>query len=153
MYLRFKVMKYGIIYLLLICYAAKAYCQQPVKIDLPLPPDTSKTNAMDSTAGKRDTEPDFNGGKIGWMRFLERNLNANVPYEKGAPKGTYTVVIEFLVYEDGTIDKLKPLTQHGYGMEDEVVRILKKAPKWKPAIKDGKAKQAYRKQTVAFAVQ
>ena len=150
-------MKYTIIYLLLFCSAFKTYCQEPVKIDLPLLPDTSKTLARDSTrdstSGKSETEPEFNSGRIGWMRFLERNLNANVPYEKGAPKGTYTVVIEFIVYEDGTIDKLKPLTQHGYGMEKEVVRILKKTPQWKPAIKDGKTKEAYRKQTVTFVVQ
>jgi protein TonB len=56
-------------------------------------------------------------------------------------------------YRCGTIDKLKPLTQHGYGMEKEAIRILKKTPQWKPAIKDGKTKEAYRKQTITFVVQ
>ena len=148
-------MKYIIVYLLLIGFTFKANCQKPAKIHLPFDPvtDTSKVSTNDSTTVMSDREPDFSGGRIGWKRFLETNLNANIPYEKGAPKGIYTVVIEFIVYEDGTIDKLKPLTQYGYGMEKEVIRILKKAPKWQPAIQDGKAKQAYRKQTVAFAVQ
>jgi hypothetical protein len=45
------------------------------------------------------------------------------------------------VYRCGTIDKLKPLTHHGYGMEKDVIRILKKTPQWKPAIKMEKLKK------------
>jgi protein TonB len=37
-------------------------------------------------------------------------------------------------------------------MEEEVVRIIKKGPKWKPAVQNGKLVNAYRRQPVTFVV-
>jgi hypothetical protein len=37
-------------------------------------------------------------------------------------------------------------------MEDEVLRVITKGPKWNPAIQDGRAVKAYRKQPVTFMV-
>jgi hypothetical protein len=45
-----------------------------------------------------------------------------------------------------------PLTDFGFGMEEEVVRIINSGPKWMPAIQDGKQVKAYRKQPVTFQV-
>lgn len=78
-------MKYIFIYLLLVCSAFTAYSQSSVKIYLVLSPVASKTTAKDS-AGKNRQDAEFGGVGIGWMRFLERNLKANVSFEKGAPK-------------------------------------------------------------------
>jgi len=44
------------------------------------------------------------------------------------------------------------LTNWGYGMENEVVRIIKNSPAWVPAVQDGKQVQAYRKQPITFVV-
>ena len=118
---------------------------------------TPRSDIVDtSSRSSRDfvlMQPDFDGGRKGWMEFLAKNLNPNVPVDNKAPEGTYTVIIQFIVYEDGSIDSLKALTNHGYGMEKEVIRILKKSPKWKPAMQDGKIVNAYRKQLVTFLVQ
>ncbi len=38
-------------------------------------------------------------------------------------------------------------------MEAEVVRMLKKSPKWSPAIQNGKPVKAYRKQPVTFVIE
>jgi hypothetical protein len=38
-------------------------------------------------------------------------------------------------------------------MEEEVVRILKKSPKWSPAIQNGKPVKAYRRQPVTFMIE
>lgn len=101
---------------------------------------------------KVEVEASFPGGDNAWRRFLEQNLNADVPANRKAPVGTYTVVIQFVVDKEGKISQILPLTSHGYGMEEEVVRILKKAPRWKPAIQDGRNVRAYRKQPVTFMV-
>ena len=44
------------------------------------------------------------------------------------------------------------MTNWGYGMENEVVRIIKNSPAWVPAVQDGKQVQAYRKQPITFVV-
>ena len=53
---------------------------------------------------------------------------------------------------DGTVSDIKALTNLGYGLEQEAIRVLKKAAKWKPAIQDGRQVKAYRKQAITFQV-
>lgn len=102
---------------------------------------------------KVDIEAQFHGGDDGWRQFLIANVNANTPADKGAPAGTYTVVVQFIVDKDGSVSDIKALTRHGFGMEAEVVRMIKKSPKWSPAIQCGKPVRAYRKQPVTFVVE
>lgn len=109
-------------------------------------------NLADSAASKVDEQASFPGGDVAWRRFLETNLNANTPVDNGAPEGTYTVMVQFVVDKDGTISELKALTNHGYGLESEVIRLLGKIPKWKPAVLNGQFVKSYRKQPVTFVV-
>lgn len=102
---------------------------------------------------KVEVEASFPGGDAGWRRFLERNVNGQVASDNGAPEGTYTVVIQFIVDKSGTISDVKPMTKHGYGMEEEAVRAIKRGPKWVPAIQNGRNVNAYRKQPITFVVQ
>ena len=46
---------------------------------------------------------------------------------------TYTVVVRFIVSRDGSISDVVAETKHGYGMEAEAMKIIKKGPKWTPA--------------------
>lgn len=109
--------------------------------------------ALRDTITKVDAEASFPGGEKGWRLFLEKNLNPSVPASNRAPAGTYTVVIQFVVDKSGNITQIKPLTTHGYGMENEVIRILKKSPNWVPAMLNGKPIGVYRKQPVTFLVE
>lgn len=101
---------------------------------------------------KVEIEASFKGGESAWRKYLERNLNANTPVDNGAPEGTYTVIIQFVVDRDGTISDVKPLTKRGYGMEDEAMRVIKRGPPWEPAIQNGRKVKAYRKQPITFIV-
>jgi protein TonB len=87
-----------------------------------------------------------------WKTFLERNLNGEVPRDNGAPAGRYSVVVEFVVDKEGTVSDIQTLTHHGYGLEEEAVRVLKKATKWEPAIQNGIKVKAYRRQVITFEV-
>jgi|KBSSwiStaDraftv2_1062776.scaffolds.fasta_scaffold02202_6 protein TonB len=87
-----------------------------------------------------------------WQRFLEKNLNPEVPIENGAPAGNHTVEIQFVVDIEGNVSDIKALTNLGYGMEQEAVRVLKKATKWEPAIQNGRKVKAYRRQRITFQV-
>lgn len=87
-----------------------------------------------------------------WKSFLERNLDPQVAVDNGAAPGSYTVIIQFVVDVAGNLSDIKPLTNHGYGMEQEAVRVIKKSNKWKPAIQNGREVKAYRKQPITFQV-
>jgi protein TonB len=106
----------------------------------------------DTVFSKVEVEAAFPGGIEGWRTFLMNNLKANVPVKNKAPLGIYMVIVVFIVGKDGSISDIKALTNHGYGMEKEVIRIIKKSPKWLPAIQYGRKVNAYRKQPVNFQV-
>jgi protein TonB len=101
---------------------------------------------------KVEIEAKFPGGDSKWRQYLERNLDPNTPVDNGAPEGTYTVVVQFVVDKEGNISDVRPLTKHGYGMEDEAMKVIKKGPKWDPAIQNGRQVKAYRKQPITFQV-
>ncbi|MGQ0739930.1 MAG: TonB family protein [Bacteroidota bacterium] len=119
----------------------------PVKDTVPQP-----AGDEDKVFEKVEIEASYAGGDDAWRRFLEQNLNAGIPAYKGAPAGAYTVVIQFVVDKEGKISDIKALTSHGYGMKAEVIRVLRKAPRWNPAIQEGRPVNAYRKQPVTFMV-
>jgi periplasmic protein TonB len=87
-----------------------------------------------------------------WVRFLKNTLNATVPVDNGAPAGQYKVAVRFVVDVDGTVSDIVPVTNLGYGMEQEAVRALKKAKKWEPAFQNGNHVKAYRTQIIVFEV-
>lgn len=106
----------------------------------------------DSVYESVDIEASFPGGDDAWKKFLEQNVNGGVTADYGAPAGSYTVVIQFTVDTKRKISDIKPLTHHGYGIEPEVIRILRKSPPWNPASQHGRLVKAFRKQPVTFTV-
>ena len=102
---------------------------------------------------KVEIEAAFPGGDAKWRQYLERNANGQVATDNGAPEGTYTTVVQFVVDKEGNISDVKALTNHGYGMEQEAIRVIQKGPKWTPAVQNGRQVKAYRKQPITFQVQ
>ena len=130
-------------------------------IEITLKKPTTLSSAADTMKPKKgdipqvvkvEKEAQFPGGAPAWRKFLETNLKAVVPVDKGAPEGTYTVMAQLLIDTDGSLLEVKTLSKHGYGMEEEVERTLKLSPKWVPAQMNGRAVKAYRKQPITFVV-
>ena len=101
---------------------------------------------------KVEVEAAFPGGESAWVKYLRKNLDPNVPIDNGAPEGTYQVVVRFVVSKDGSISDVQAETTHGYGMEQEAIKIIKKGPKWTPALQNGRNVNAYRRQPITFVV-
>ena len=99
-----------------------------------------------------EIEASFKGGVDAWRKYVLRNLNASVPIINGATSGVYTVIVQFIVDTDGNISNVNSLTKHGYGMEEEAMRVIRSGPKWEPAIQNGSKVKAYRKQPITFVV-
>ncbi|HMJ48579.1 MAG TPA: energy transducer TonB [Ferruginibacter sp.] len=97
-------------------------------------------------------EAEFPGGGKSWVEFLSETMHSDVPVKKKAPVGKYQVIARFIVDKKGKVTDIVAETNHGYGMEEEVIRVLKKSPKWEPAIHLGKQVNAYRRQPITFVV-
>ncbi len=131
-----------------------------LNIQVPVVPDqgkqiveVKKEDDENKIFDKVEIEASFPGGDSKWRQYLERNANGQVATDNGAPEGTYTTVVQFVVDKEGNISDVRSLTNHGYGMEEEAMRVIKKGPKWNPAVQNGRQVKAYRKQPITFQVQ
>ena len=113
-------------------------------------PDTTKLNSKEFT--KVEIEASYPGGVEAWKKFLVKNLDFGVTAKNDAPVGKYSAVAIFIVDKDGSLSDVKALTKFGYGMEEEMLRVINKSGKWTPASQDGKPVKAYRKQPLTFMV-
>lgn len=116
-----------------------------------------------SGTGIVENKPDYDPNEIvsfveiqakydgNWEGFLRRNLRPEVPVDKDAPAGRYRVEIRFVVDINGDISNVEAKTNNGYGMEEEAMRVIKKA-KWIPAYQNGRHVKAYRTQIIIFEV-
>jgi hypothetical protein len=101
---------------------------------------------------KVEIPPSFPGGTKAWIEYLQKNINALLPVDSGAPAGTYKVIVQFIVHEDGSVSDLQSKTKHGYGMEAEAIRIINIGPKWNPAIQNGRIVTAYIQLPITFQI-
>ncbi|MBX9733162.1 MAG: energy transducer TonB [Chitinophagaceae bacterium] len=95
---------------------------------------------------------EFPGGLAGWTKYLQKNLNSDLPVQNGAPVGKYTVVVSFIVAKDGTISDVVAENDPGYGTKAEAVRVIQKGPSWKPAVQNGKNVIYRQRQSIVFMV-
>ncbi|HEY1021333.1 MAG TPA: energy transducer TonB [Flavisolibacter sp.] len=94
-----------------------------------------------------DKQPQFPGGAQAWLAFLSRHLMAPEPLESGEKR---TVLIRFYVAEDGSITNFRVMQSAGAAFDNEVIRVLRKMPKWTPAIQGGRSIPVSFTQPVTF---
>jgi protein TonB len=99
-----------------------------------------------------DVKPLFPGGPSAWREYLSKVLDADLPSKNNAPPGRYTVSIYFIVDKNGNIKDIAPITKLGYGMEEEVMRVIKTGPDWIPALVDGEKVMSSVRQKFTFQV-
>ena len=91
-----------------------------------------------------------------WGKYLNRNLDNTVPSNAGAPTGRYTVKVTFVVDKNGNVTEVTGELEGGgndYGTVEEAIRAVKKGPKWKPGIQNGRQVKSWRSQRITFEVQ
>ena len=87
-----------------------------------------------------------------WTHYLAKNLKSYVASENGAPSGRYTVMLSFVVDNDGTISDVKAENNPGYGTAEEAIRVMKNSPKWMPAQLNGRKIKYRAKNAITFLV-
>ena len=133
--------------------------------DRSIAPPVEKSIAPDLTPAKPDEdytkmftkvehEAKFPGGLEAWKKYLERNLNANIAADNGAPAGLYTVTLQFVVDRNGMISNIETV-QVPKACPDcgsEAIRVIKKGPRWEPAIQNGNKVMYQAVQKITFQV-
>ncbi|MFT4024853.1 MAG: TonB family protein [Flavihumibacter sp.] len=79
--------------------------------------------------------PGFPGGEGALQRWLSRNLRPQEGQEEGQ---RVKVVVRFVVGPTGVIDRIQLVQEGGEPYDNEVLRVVKKMPAWKPGIQDGR---------------
>lgn len=83
-----------------------------------------------------DVQPEYPGGINALRQFLANNIN--YPDEAIENEVNGTVIATFVVERDGYISDIKIDKKLGYGCDEEVIRVIKKTPKWTPGFLHGK---------------
>ncbi|MDB5003533.1 MAG: energy transducer TonB, partial [Mucilaginibacter sp.] len=122
----------------------------PVEIDIPgagtgINIDAGKTSNGSGTKAEEDNSihpttgvevmPEPYGGAAAWAKFLQKNLQ--YPGEAVDKGISGKVWVSFVVEKDGRLSSFVIEKGAGYGMDEEALRVLKKAPAWKPGMQNG----------------
>ena len=107
-------------------------------------PKILKDTAKDLT----EKEAGFEGGLRAWSAFLQKNFQ----YPKRAMDSNIQgiVNVEFIVGKEGKIEEPHLYKSVELSLDDETLRLIKKAPSWTPAIQKGRIVKSYMRQPVNF---
>lgn len=70
------------------------------------------------------------GADSSFLQNLENNITKAISARKRPRKGKYTLTVNFIISKDGSISEVRCENDGGSGWGEDVVRILKKSPKW-----------------------
>ena len=98
-----------------------------------------------------DVMPEFPGGEDSLFAFLSRNIKYPAEAKKADIRGR--VFVTFVVEKDGRITGERILRDIGGGCGEEVLRVIRAMPKWKPGTQDGKPVRVQFNLPVSFELQ
>ncbi len=89
-----------------------------------------------------------------WINHLQKVLLpiVNKASRKGMPKGTYTVMVRYLVETNGSIADVVALNDPGFGLAEGAIKAIRTGPKWNPGEQGGRKVRSYHTQPVTFVI-
>jgi protein TonB len=116
--------------------------------------DSTKQKLVDVNIDPADSHPaEFNGGIKGWTHYLEKNLVTPERLKNLSHKSSkYTVVVSFIIDKSGSVSNIRIEKSCEWSADNEIIRILKKSPKWLPATIKGLPVVYRHKQSLTFVV-
>jgi protein TonB len=109
-----------------------------------------------------EVEAEFPGGTKAWVKYVSREIERNMDelQEEGR---SGSVIAVFIVDREGSVSEVKilPCEQtiasscagQNSKLAEIALKAIRKGPKWKPAMKNGRAVKAYRKQQITFRLE
>ena len=110
----------------------------------------SSNSSQDVVFSKIETESEFEGGLPGWARYLNKNLKYPERAINNNIRGT--VVIQFIVDKEGKVDALEIFRSVEYSIDKVALDIIRKSPRWVPAVQNGWKVKSYKRQPIVFAL-
>ena len=89
----------------------------------------------DTTFFKYEESPMFIGDEEGLLQYLSNTVKYPNNSNQRGIQGK--VVVRFTIKEDGSIANIKIVESVNDELDKEVIRVIKKMPKWRPAKRDG----------------
>jgi protein TonB len=118
-----------------------------------------KQDDEDKVFQKVEIDAEFPGGNSGWTRYVTREIERNID-ELQDDGRSGTVVVLFIVDKEGAVSDVRALPCNEAGvanclgpgtkLADIASNAIRRGPKWKPAVQNGRNVKAYRRQPVTF---
>ncbi len=96
--------------------------------------DTAKP-AFDKVFTKVENPPYYAKGMTAFANYIQTDMQ--YLKEAIANKKEGAVSIQFIIDENGNLSDFKKVSDVGFGLEEEAIRLLKKSSDWKPGIQNG----------------
>ncbi|MFY8127056.1 MAG: energy transducer TonB [Chitinophagaceae bacterium] len=93
-------------------------------------------------------QPEYPGGLEALKSFMIRNLKQPDDIDEGTK---IVVIAKFVVDKSGSIEQIEIVQSGRDDLDEEVKRVIKKMPHWKPGIQSGKPVDVYFKLPITFA--
>ncbi len=119
----------------------------------PTPIGKTKTKDENLVFTKTEVNPEFTGGEDAWRKYLRENLKAITPVDEGWKAGKYVIIVKFIVHTDGTVSDVTTEDFIGSKTALHCIEVIKNAPKWQPAVQNGRKVNAYKKQPFTFVIE
>ena len=121
-----------------------------------------KADDEDKVFQKVEIDAEFPGGNSSWTKYVTREIERNMDeLQEDGKSGT--VVVLFIVDKEGAVSEVRslPCSEAGVAnclgpgtkLAEVAVSAIKKGPKWKPAVQNGRNVKAYRRQPVTFRLE
>lgn len=109
---------------------------------------SSKTTDQSKTIDMTQEAAEFPGGQSAWLTYLSENIY----YPKSLKKEKITghVIAKIVVEPSGEIIKVEIIKSLHPAIDEEVIKTIKKSPKWRPANQNGKLVTWTFTQTINF---
>jgi TonB family protein len=98
----------------------------------------------------RDQRAVFRGSEIKWRNFLENNLEFP-RHVKLVNTDIITVVLAATINEEGNVEDVYVEIPFDPKFDDEALRVMKKSPKWSPAIDHNRNVKSHIRQPISFS--
>lgn len=95
-----------------------------------------------------ENPPYYGAGMLAFAKYIEANLR--YPQQATDNKKEGAVTIQFIVDEKGGLSHFKKLSDAGFGLEDEAIRLLQQSGEWNPGIQNGHKVPVQVEQQVIF---